>query len=796
LRRTLYASQINLAQAAWEAGNVGRVLDLLKKEQPKQGEPELRGFEWHFWNNLCHAALRSTLLAGGQNAVLQPLHRTAITPDGSRVAAMLTVAGRPDTFLKVWDTATGKELFTTALVRRWPTARPALSPDGRRLALAEVSSRGNLDEPAGGHLRVWDVATGKELLTLGGPAGPQGPLNVRDVLAFSSDGTRLAVGVGVEANRFLTATQVKVLDLATGRELAVMQGENRPVKDVTFSPDGTRVAASVTARDARGLQVDAELWVWDAATGQKLREIHRSRAVLESLVFSPDGARLAWCETPHLGKDPPQRRVWDLNTNTEVLAFAGVHGILLFSPDGGRLATWGWGDSVVSLRDAATGEVVGELKGHPDRLVAATFSPDGRTLTTVGSAGRVSVWDTPPRPESPALPRFSHVVLSPDPTRLAVYLNMTIYVRTSPTLDRGNGEISILDPTGREVRRLRGHTAQVAGFRFSPDGRHAASADEQGGFKIWEVGPGRVVREWQEPPPAQGTRNRLDAMLLFSADGRRLLVHGRSGAAKVVSVADGRVLLTLDGQASPAAFSPDGTRVAALHRTTEKFGSVPELKVWDVDAGREVFRHAGEVVYASHVVFGPDGKRLAAVTATPNRGAAFAPASGSRLKVWDVRTGEFLLEAETGGPTAGPAFSPDGTRLALGEYTPADDSAEVRVWDLAGRREAFRLQGHAGKLAQLAFSPDSSRLASAAVRETARPGRKGLGEVKLWDAGTGRELLNLSWDAPGEARNATLAFSPDGHRLALAEAPRSGVMRTPLSFRVWDATPRIPAKGK
>jgi WD40 repeat protein len=621
-------------------------------------------------------------------------------------------------------------------------------------------------------------------------------LNIRDVLAFSPDGSRLAVGAGVEAKRFLTATQVKVLDVATGRELAVMQGGARPVKDLTFSPDGTRVAASVGARDARGLQVDAELWVWDAATGKKLLDIHRSRATVDSLTFSPDGTRLAGCETPHLGKDPPQRRVWDLNTGTEVLAFAGAQGFLRFSPDGRRLATWGWGDSVVSIRDAATGEVVRELRGHPDRLVVATFSPDGRTVTTVGSAGRVSVWDAPPRQELPTPPKFSHAVLSPDTTRVAVYLNMAVYVRSSPNLDRGNGEIGILDPTGREVLRLRGHAAQVAGFRFSPDGRHAASADEQGGFKIWEVGPGRVVREWHEPPAAPGARNRLEVMLLFSADGRRLLVQGRAGAARVVSVADGREMFTLHGQATAAAFSPDGTRVAAIHRAAEKNGTASELKVWDVDSRQEVFRHGGEVVYAGHVVFGLDGKRLAAVTATPGRGAAFAPAGGARLKVWDVRTGEGLLDAETGGPPTGPAFSPDGTRLALGEYSPADDSADVRVWELASRREALRLQGHAGKLAQLAFSPDSARLASAVLHETARPGRQGQGEVKLWDTGTGRELLNLSWDAPGGARSATLAFSPDGHRLALVEAPRSGVARSSLSLRVWDATPREPAKRK
>src|SRR5262249_23314889 len=47
LRSTLYAAQMNVAQHAWDAGNIQRVRDLLEDHRPKPGESDLRNFEWH-----------------------------------------------------------------------------------------------------------------------------------------------------------------------------------------------------------------------------------------------------------------------------------------------------------------------------------------------------------------------------------------------------------------------------------------------------------------------------------------------------------------------------------------------------------------------------------------------------------------------------------------------------------------------------------------------------------------------------------------------------------------------------
>src|SRR5439155_132451 len=68
LRRHLYVAQTNLAQQAWEAGNLGRALELLDAQRPRGQQEDLRGFEWrHLWR-LCQGDDLFTL-SGSTRAV-------------------------------------------------------------------------------------------------------------------------------------------------------------------------------------------------------------------------------------------------------------------------------------------------------------------------------------------------------------------------------------------------------------------------------------------------------------------------------------------------------------------------------------------------------------------------------------------------------------------------------------------------------------------------------------------------------------------------------------------------------
>ena len=52
LRQSLYASDMQLAEEAWESGDILRMRNLLEAHRPQPGMPDLRGFEWHYLRGL------------------------------------------------------------------------------------------------------------------------------------------------------------------------------------------------------------------------------------------------------------------------------------------------------------------------------------------------------------------------------------------------------------------------------------------------------------------------------------------------------------------------------------------------------------------------------------------------------------------------------------------------------------------------------------------------------------------------------------------------------------------------
>src|SRR5262249_7294156 len=157
----------------------------------------------------------------------------------------------------------------------------AFSQDGKRLATASADHT----------VKVWDTMTGREALTMEGHTDW-----VTDV-AFSPDGKLIALASADQT--------VKVRDAANGEVALIFDGHHLPVHSLAFSPDGKRIASanpvSATLVDPSGANASydvgperpGKIMVWDTKTGRELLTLLGPTGPVTSVVFSPDGTRMA-----------------------------------------------------------------------------------------------------------------------------------------------------------------------------------------------------------------------------------------------------------------------------------------------------------------------------------------------------------------------------------------------------------------------------------------------------------------------------------------------------------------------
>src|SRR5207244_5830473 len=133
--------------------------------------------------------------------------------------------------------------------------------------------------------------------------------------------------------------------------------------------------------------------------------------------------------------------------------------------------------------------------------------------------------------------------------------------------------------------------------------------------------------------------------------------------------------------------------------------------------------HSGRV---ASVAYAPDGSTLAS-----GGGKEGGP---GELFLWDVarETRRYTFTGHAG-PVRAVAFSHDGRTLASGAL-----DATAILWDVARAGPRAVCRGHTGAVVALALSPDGKLLVTAAQRHLGAPGSRG--EVRRWDATTGKEL--------------------------------------------------------
>lgn len=595
--------------------------------------------------------------------------------------------------------------------------RRILSPGGHYLATVDMDWT----------FRLWDVDSAREIIKLD---HKEELVN----LSFSTDGRWLAVVLGPD---WRVGKTLIVLEASTGRE-AIRLSHDGECRSMAWDQPGERLATAWYE-----FQSDTSIVrVLDVAGNREtagplfLRPEPAGEQYADTMAFSPDGG---WLATGGFGLS----RVWELASGRELSRMRHVSSLKMAG-----------GQQEIQITDP---------------IENLTFSPDGRFL--VDNSPRVgrpaTVWEAA---TGRLVARLNHpggcrkMAFSPDGRRLATFMGGKIvgYSSSDETsaLEKPFGQrtVKVWDPsTGSQIFELV-HDDAVHDLAFSADGRWMVTSSWDNTARLWESESGREVARLAEPAGVSETA--------FRDQGTRLVTLSLDHNAQIWEPPPHQGdLLQHDGPVTAVAFSRDGKWLGtASHDRT--------ARLWDTATGRETAKlaHTEDV---TQLAFNPDSRLLA----TGMRDDRQDKQRATTVGLWEVPSGSRTVSLQHPRRLSCLAFSPDGTQLATG----CGDGV-IRMWETYGGTEIYRLEipkieeKYEDGVHSLIYSSDGRWLAVGYSRSARLWNLAKRGELAEWKAEVYHNYTTAYFGAVS-----ALAFSSDGRWLAAGSNSRFAMVMEPTS---------------
>jgi WD40 repeat protein len=628
---SLYVADLRLAQMSWEQGYAARMTQILTNYLPRPGQPDFRGFEWHYlWR-----APFSEHEAAFSDHSHKSVQGVALSPDGRWLATACP------TDVHVLD------LLTRSNVTEWKLPAPLDSVYRRGIAFSADSEWMAAASTNG--LAIWKRRTRQNrLLSQVGPCS---------TVAFAPAGHLVAVGVAWRNGAAAAADcKVRVLDLDRNAVLGQFDAE---ALALGWSPDAQAISA---------VAPNGTLRIFSRPDNRITKTIPGSNT-LAGAAIAPNGRWVARALAS--GYIVISDIVsGDLRATLREPSPTDMH--LTFSPNSRVLAAAGAGQRI-RLWETDSWRELPPLRGHAGQVIDVAFGTDERRLASVGHENLVRLW----RREDNSVPRYARK--AGDDT---VYPNPPVFAPSGRRLALATrlDEFVIWSPQSHTVK----WTSYGRPVAFSPDSESLLSWSPRAReFELLDTATGsRMSTMRLEPAPAAYPSPSL------SPDGRWVAGDLGDGRLGIYDAASGRVRQSFNVRAAAWQFSPDGTKLAGLDETTRQ-ALVFDLDRWTWSAGLSPWRSASLCFSPDSraLAVAQDDGAVALIDVAKGRQTAFLAGhrslilsmafcpDGQRLVtgslddvvvLWHLPAQRDIAAYPTPHPVHGLAFSADGRRLVAG----------------------------------------------------------------------------------------------------------------------------------